>query len=388
MNLQRKNICLLLVVPLLCICCIFIIYIRDKRAIKPIETCISEEDLYKKATFDLQGIDNRIDSLQIKYNIPAIAIAIVRKDKLVYINCYGVQDVKNHILTQNSSLFRIASISKPITLVALLKLMQEGRLRMNDKVFGRGSILEDDFGVLSPDSDWSEITVRHLIEHTSGIQNQPNDPMFYNKGLTNKEIIRQVVQKCSLASKPGESYYYSNVGYSILGRVIEKVSGMNYEDYVKSNILNPCGITRMTLAKNTLEECFEDEVKYVQPNDADRVYTMDVHRMDAHGGWIASATDLARFIVHVDRVEITPDIVEEKWLDQTYLGFERWVHTGSLPGTSAMLTRMNDEFSYVFLANSRSLDKDFWEDISKCMESSIQECEYWPDINLFENINW
>lgn len=385
MDIQRGCVYSLSVI-LLCICSVGCN--PNKQAVKTIKTYTSRKDVHEKATFHFRQIDSHIDSLREKYNIPAITVAIVRNDKLVYINCYGKQDLERRIPTLNSNLFRIASISKTITVVALLNLMQEGKLVMDDKVFGKESILGNDFGILPPNSDWNKITVRHLIEHRSGIRNQPNDPMFCYKGLTNREIIKQIIGVRSLSSEPGELYYYSNIGYSILGRVIEAVSGMNYEDYVKSNILNPCGITRMTLARNRFEERFQNEVMYVQPDEPDWVYNMDVHRMDAHGGWIASATDLARFIVHVNRLAITPDIIDKKWLEQTYLGFERWMHTGSLPGTATMLTRMNDEFAYVFLANSRSLEKDFWEDVSKCMELSIQECEYWPDIDLFENIKW
>lgn len=364
------------------------IFCQNRKKDKPIKTYTSKKDTETRATFDFPEIDRRIDSLQRKYSIPAITVAIVRNDKLVYINCYGEQDAEKHISVKNSSLFRIASISKPITVVALLKLMQEGKLSMDDKVFGSGSILGDDFGTLAENSEWDKITIRHLIEHKSGIHNIPNDPMFHYKGLTNKEIIERIIAERQLSSEPGVENYYSNVGYNILGRVIEKVSGMGYEEYVKQNILKPCDITRMQIAFNTLEERLEDEVIYYQPDEPGWVYIMDVNRMDAHGGWVASATDLARFITHVNRIDIVPDIIDKSWLEQTYLGFEQWTHTGSLPGTATMLTRMNDEFSFVFLANRRSWDENFWKDISACMQDAIKERKVWPDIDLFKKIKW
>lgn len=345
-----------------------------------------ENIIQSSETFHFPEIDRRIDSLRAKYGIPAITVAIVRNDKLVYINCYGEQDAEKHIPAQNSNLFRIASISKPITLVALLRLMQDGKLSMEDKVFGAGGILGDDFGVLPENSNWDKITIRHLIEHKSGIQNIPDDPMFRYKGLTNKDIIRFVIAERPLKTKPGCQYYYSNVGYSILGRVIEKISCVNYEEYVKLNVLKPSGITRMQLAGNTLEDRLPDEVVYYQPDEPEWVYSMDVARMDAHGGWIASASDLARFISYVDRIDIVPDIINKPLLEQTYLGFDHWVHTGSLPGTATMLTRMNDEFSFVFLANRRSWSEDFWKEISACMEGSIRERTVWPKLDLFEEI--
>ena len=346
----------------------------------------SNRDLTTEAPFDFPEMDIKIDSLRTKYDIPGISVAIIRNDKLVYINCYGNQDSITPV--RNNSLFRIASISKPITVVALLKLMQEGKLSIDDKVFGENSILGEDFGPLPAEVGWEKITVRHLIEHKSGIQNVPNDPMFAYRGLSNKEIISSIIAERKLSSEPGEVNYYSNTGYNILGRVIEKITGETYEEYVKTKILAPCGITNMKIGLNTFEQRFENEVAYDQPNEPGWPYRMDVYRMDSHGGWIASAADLARFIAHTDRVETVNDIVDKEWLKLTYFGFERWNHTGSLPGTATMLMRVNDEFSFVFLSNSRSGEKEFWQDISSTMTGSIESCKSWPDIDLFEVINW
>ena len=341
--------------------------------------------LMVSATFDFPEMDRKVDSLRITYQLPGVTVAIVRNDKLVYINCYGYQDEKT--LTQNNNLFRIASISKPITVAALLKLMQNGQLSMDDKVFGANGILGEDFGRLSDSGKWEKITVRHLIEHKSGIHNVPNDPMFNYKGISNKEIISQIAER-NLSSEPGEVYYYSNVGYNILGRVIEKITGKTYEEYARDEILIPCGITNMKIGLNTLEQRFANEVTYSQPEETNWVYGMDVYRMDSHGGWIASASDLARFIAHTNRIDIQPDIIDKKWLEQTYFGFENWSHTGSLPGTATVLTRMNDEFSFVFLTNKRSWDNNFFGDISKAMQSAIKSRKSWPNNDLFKKIKW
>ena len=346
----------------------------------------SKQDLTEGASFAFPEMDIKIDSLRNKYDLPGIAVAVIRNDKLVYINCYGYQDSVTPV--RNNNLFRIASISKPITVVALLKLMQEGELSIDDKVFGENSILGEDFGTLPLNGGWEKITVRHLIEHKSGIHNVPNDPMFSYKGLTNKEIISSIIAERTLSSVPGEVVYYSNTGYNILGRVIEKITGKAYDEYVKSEILAPCGITNMKIGFNTFDLRFADEVAYDQPDERGWPYGMDVFRMDSHGGWLASTADLARFIAHTDRVEAVSDILDKEWLKQTYFGFERWNHTGSLPGTATMLMRINDEFSFVFLSNRRSREKEFWQDISNTMQKAIESCKSWPDTDLFESIKW
>jgi CubicO group peptidase (beta-lactamase class C family) len=212
--------------------------------------------------------------------------------------------------------------------------------------------------------------------------------MFDYAGLSNREVIARIIAERSLTSEPGAQYYYSNVGYNILGRVIEKITEQGYEDYVKSNLLAPCGITRMRIGRNTLEESFPDEVIYSQPDEPGWTYGMDVARMDSHGGWVASATDLARFIACIDRIAFVPDVVDSTWLSQTYMKNEHWNHTGSLPGTATMLCRMNNEFSFVVLINRRSPIDGFWSDISTALRTAIEARNVWPDIDLFKKINW
>lgn len=340
------------------------------------------------APFHFPEMDKQIENLRLKYDLPGITVAVVRNEKLVYVNCYGVQDPGTGIPVKNNNLFRIASISKPVTVAAVLKLMEDGKLSMDSKVFGTDNILGEDFGVITQGSGWDKITVRHLIEHTSGIHNIPNDPMFSYIGLNNKEVITKIIQERQLTTPPGQQYYYSNIGYNILGRVIEKVTDKAYEDYVRENILIPCGISRMKIATNSKENRSKDEVVYSQPDEPEWVYNIDVSRMDSHGGWIASATDLVRFISHIDRNEYIPDIIGKEWLQQTYMGYPQWTITGSLPGTSSMLSRINDEFSFAVLINRRSFIDGYWDDIFNSVRSAIEDRNEWPGIDLFDSIKW
>ncbi|MDR2681258.1 MAG: beta-lactamase family protein [Tannerella sp.] len=358
----------------------------NKRRTVKIHT--SAKALREGAPFDFPEMDEQIRSLRLKYDLPGVTVAVVRNDKLVYINCYGVEDVKTQSPVKNTGLFRIASISKPVTVVAVLRLIQSGKLSMDSRVFGKEGLLKDDFGVIPENSDWNKITVRHLIEHKSGIQNVPDDPMFSYKGLNNREVIARVIAERPLATEPGTHYYYSNTGYNILGRIIEKVSGMEYESYVRENVLYPCGIKRMRTGGNTQEERYPDEVVYEQPDEPGWTYGMDVSRMDSHGGWIASATDLARFIAHIDRTATVPDLVDTTLTALTYMNNTRWNHSGSLPGTATFMERMDDTFSFVILINKRSADRNFWSDIPTALRTAITARNSWPDIDLFGKIKW
>lgn len=344
--------------------------------------------LRRNASWDFPEMDRQIEALRAKYNLPGVTIAIVRNERLVYLNCYGTQDISTQQPTENSSLFRIASISKPITLVALLKLIDEGKLSMDDKVFGPEGVLGEDFGPVIAGSGYDQITIRHLIEHKSGIQNNPSDPMFSYPELDQKGIIREILAHRKLVTQPGQKYYYSNTGYCILGRVIEKITNCPYEAYVQKEILSPCGIRNMRIGGNKLADRLPNEVTYDQPDEAGWPYRINVHRMDSHGGWIASAADLARFIVHFDRMGNVPDLLPEELLAQTYMGRERWEHSGSLAGTATILTRLDDEFSFVLLANRRSSKKGFWKDLVAFPETAIRNRTQWPEKDLFPKVRW
>lgn len=329
------------------------------------------------------SIDNAIAAKLTQYSIPGVSIAIMKDEKLVYVKSYGLADKEANTTLANDNLFRIASVSKPITYIAILKLVEAGTISLNQKVFGTGGILGNDYGVPPAGSNKDQITVKHLLDHTSGWTNSPLDPMFYTVSMTQTQIITELLSSRPLATAPGATYYYSNFGYCVLGRVIEKVSGLTYENYVKTNILTPCGITQMRIGGSTLAERLPKEVKYYQTEYSP--YIMNIQRMDSHGGWVASATDLARLMVKIDRNGSKADIISASLLNPTYFGYVNWYHTGSLPGTSTILARLNNTYSFVVLANTRteSNANTILDDLYNTMSTQIQRISTWPNVDLF-----
>ena len=332
----------------------------------------------------LDDLDDAVEAKMNQYDIPALSLAIIKDEKLVYVQSFGFSDDDPDTSATNDDLYRIASISKPITAIAILTLVRDGELTtLDQKVFGSGGILGDDFGSPPGGSNKDQITVRHLLEHKSGWTNSPNDPMFNNLSSTHIQLITDLLANRLLAYAPGSTYYYLNFGYCVLGRVIEKVTGMTYVDYVQANVLGPCGISDMKIGGNTLVDRYPHEVKYYQSEFSP--YSMNVTRMDSHGGWIASSTDLARFMVGIDRNNSVPDLVSTTLLNQLYFGYTTWVHTGSLPGTSAILSRCNDTFSFALLANTRTeSDPDqILDDLSATVKQKIYAIGEWPSTDLF-----
>jgi len=189
--------------------------------------------LWSKA--DLDHIDTTVKSNMTKWQIDGASLAITKKGKLVFAQGYGKADVENNLDASPKNLWRIASISKPITAVAIMRLQEEGKLTLDDKVFGLGSILGCAYvysflclGPLGYDDRELKITVRHLLEHTAGGITWNNngtdgssDPMFLDNILTHEELIKKIIKERQPSSEPGTLFSYSNFGYCLLGRIIE-----------------------------------------------------------------------------------------------------------------------------------------------------------------------
>lgn len=325
---------------------------------------------YPENELDFTQLDIKLDSIMEQYKIPGMQLAIMQDDRIIYKQSYGFSNKELQQKVTDTSLFRIASISKPITAIAILKLAEEGILDLDQTVFGeKNTVLGTDFGKSPYTDKVCRITIRHLLEHKSGWINEPDDPMFRNPQITLHQLIEDILTSREPAYEPGEKYNYLNFGYCLLGRIVEKVTGMSYESYVLKYIAAPCGISRMTMAGNTWHERKPDEVKYYSQETTDP-YIMNVHRMDAHGGWLASAEDLLKFMTHIDRNPGKVDLLSEKQLQTLYFGYFKWIHTGSLPGTTAILTRYDDHFSYCILANTRQNQPD---SIAIALQSTVEK---------------
>jgi len=275
------------------------------------------------------ALDEWMKSFLMEHSIPGGSLAVMRDGKLLYARGFGWADREAKTPVQPDSLFRIASVSKPITAVATLKLAEEKRLKVDDRVL--------DYLPFDPhfeadgkfDERWRQITIAHCLSHTGGWDREKSyDPMFQAMRMTKSlkidlpitppQIIRYQLGQ-PLDFDPGERYAYSNFGYSILGRIIEKVTGQSYEEHVRQAVLRPLGIERARIGGSLESERIDGEVKYYVVNDARGTATTGPgageekvpipygvwrqETLDSHGGWIASAPDLVRFAAAFDLSE-------------------------------------------------------------------------------------
>ncbi|MCK4351245.1 MAG: beta-lactamase family protein, partial [Candidatus Krumholzibacteria bacterium] len=272
----------------------------------------------------LESFDRIITGIMGEYAIPGGSLAVVKDSRLVVARGYGYSDVDAGEPVQPESLFRICSITKPITAVTVMKLVEEGLLDLDSTAFPYLDHLSGPPGT-TPDPRLATITIRQLLNHSGGWDREESfDPMFISvtaaqamgeTPLADAETVIRYMLGQPLDFDPGTRYAYSNFGYNVLGRIIEQVTSREYEEYVKECVLAPAGITRMQKGRTLLEDRTEGEVLYYHYPGAGLASSVfpelpgevlwpyggfHLEAMDSHGAWIGSAIDLVRFATAVD----------------------------------------------------------------------------------------
>jgi CubicO group peptidase (beta-lactamase class C family) len=326
------------------------------------------------------------------YDVPGLSVAIAIKGKPAYVEAFGVADRETGEALTPQHRFRIASVTKPITSAGIFTLIEAGKLKLDRHVFGSNSILGDDYPTPPNRSIVEEITIEHLLTHTTGgWGNDANDPMFSNKEMNHRELIAWTLEHMPLTIPPGKSFAYSNFGYCILGRVIEKLTGQTYEQYIKDNILKRCDISDMRIAGNTLEERATNEVKYYNQTRGDP-YGMNVARMDSHGGWIGTPSDLTAFFIHINgfkdtdqllsddtlRTLTTPTTANPNYAKGLFVNSRNnWWHGGLLNGTQTISVRTNTDFCWSAFTNTRSKFQDMGRSLDQLVWHMVLSVADW-----------
>ncbi len=380
---------------------------------------------------ELAPFDRLMTDLMRQYRVPGGAFAISRNGRLLLAHGYGWADRDARTAMQPESLFRIASVSKPITAVAVMKLVEEGRLNLEVRAFDLLSYLQPPPGA-AVDPRLASITVRQLLYHAGGWDREASfDPMFRPliaaqavgapAPASCETVIRYMLgQRLDFA--PGSRYAYSNFGYCVLGRIIEQFTGISYEDYVRGAILTPTGITRMRIGRSLAANRASGEVKYYDypgaplaasvfpgvPGPVPSPYGgFHLEAMDAHGGWIASAVDLVRFSDAVDGrrgarlltaasvSQLTARPPAPLWVDSAAyyaMGFlvrptagdANWWHGGSLPGTVTLLVRTYHGYSWAVLFNMRPQNEGpLQADIDNGVWRALGQVRSFPQHDLY-----
>lgn len=344
-------------------------------------------------------VDARMEQILAQYPVPGASIAIAYQGRMVYQRGYGMAVVETNTPVTPLTRFRIGSISKAVTAVAVLRLFQNELPQVLERpVFGPGGLLPDaaypDFA--QPlDPRVLKITLRQLLQHTSGWGGSDYDPQYDLANIARarqvpapasaRDVIAYVLKQRLLDAAPGSEFFYSNFAYNVLGRIIEHKTGLPYEQAVQALVFTPAGIADAVIAGDRRNERAASEAGYYDdprwPAVADRdgsavtgpesYSAYHFRSMDATAGWVSTAADLVRF---VDAVQgrgssalLTPQtlaLMKQRdatlaennyglgWVVTRTNGMEILSHSGALTtGSYAYLQSRADGWSWAVLMN-------------------------------------
>lgn len=353
---------------------------------------------------DMVHARRKIEAVMKKHAIPGAQVAVGRDGRLVMSCALGTADLEQNQKAKPDHLFRIMSVSKPITVAAIRHQVAAGKFTLGDRML-------DALGDRAPsgpfaDGRMQDITVDHLLGHMAGFyRDVPYDPMVSQTSvaadmgqeppLVCSEIAAHAIKNFPLSFTPGvvpssvdtaaeqeefKTRKYSNLGYCILQQIVAENAAGNYQQFVKNKILKPAGITAMRIGRGRLVDRAEGEVRYYDvpfarrvssqyanvSSDVPRPYSYVVEAMAGHGGWLASANDLVRF------AQFTSGSTS---------------HSGGLSGTSSVLVE-DSRTSVAIIFNASPANEDDSYDIFALAQSIIDDTRNWPARNLWSDYGY
>lgn len=340
---------------------------------------------------ELHAMDSIMQRYLKRWEIHGAQLAISRHDSLLYARGFGYADKDRKIPMEPSYIMRMASVSKLVTATGIMKLRDMGKIRLSDKVFGPKGILNDTFYVNSiRDKRYFDITVEQLLRHKAGFTNYAGDAIFSTRYIMQQNhlttppdhrTLLRIVLRRHLGYTPGTAQRYCNIGYTLLSLIIEKRTGMSYENFMQRHVLNPAGCYDFHIAGNYLKDRRKNETVYYMHsssvpvpefNNSGRMVVRcygenDITTALGAGAWVASAAELCRLVASIDGDRIVPDVISPQAVKlmtqempdhQFSLGWNftprnrPWIRTGSLVGTSALVLRYPDGECWVFITNT------------------------------------
>ena len=345
-------------------------------------TALTQEEKEPDFKEALRMIDIWLDGQLDFDRLPGMSIAIVKDQNVIYSKGFGISDMEKKSPTSPSTIYSICSVSKLFTSVAIMKLWEQGKLRLDDSI----KAVLPSFNLYQQYEESGPITIRSLLTHSSGLPRESDFPYWSSpdfKFPTEKEVNDRLGKQQSLYPA-STNFQYSNLGMTILGSVISRVSGMPYEKYIQENILNPLrlGDTRTYLPETLWRE------KMATGYDA---LHRDGHRemmpffkakgLTAAAGFSSTVEDLARFVSwqfrllknggqEILKASTLREMQRVQWIDQDWknsrgLGFDIREsggstlvgHRGSCPGylTSVMMNT-NEKLGVVIMVNAQGVE--------------------------------
>lgn len=345
----------------------------------------------------LETLDKALLGFIEQRNIGAAQLVVIKNGVVVLNHAYGWYDVEHTHPFTTDGVMRIASVTKPITMAAIRNLLEEGKLHGTQNVFCVDGSPADCLLKIEPlpgakiDPNLKDITVNQLLEHKGGWDRDASfDPMFASIRIAHALKVQSPPDKYQIAQfmlgqpldfKPGTKEVYSNFGYSLLGQIIEKVTGKTYIQYVQEDIFSPLGVKDVYLGATSLDKRQPNEPYYTCTGKGENVFKpgsqvcwpdggWSIEGMDAHGGLVTSANSLGTFLnaycidgKHASRPGSCGD----------------FTFFGSLDGTLSLVSQRPDGINYVLILNSRWDKKNGdYDNVKQVIDSELNLIREWP----------
>lgn len=270
---------------------------------------------YGQQADKIKQLDTYLEKALKDWDVPGMGVAIVNKEGVIFSKGYGVKDIKIKEPVDANTLFAVASNSKSFTASSIALLVDQGKLSWDDKVIDYLPW----FRMYDPYVT-ANMTIRDLLSHRSGLATFSGDLVWYGTNYTSEEVVKKA-QYLKPVYGFRTTFGYSNIMYLTAGLIIEKISGQSWSDFVKTNFINPLG---MSSTLTSIKE-FTDKTNLAQPHTSsgDKTVRIDYLNWDnisPAGGIISSANDMAKWIqfqLNTGRWNGTP-LISEKALNEMW----------------------------------------------------------------------
>lgn len=252
----------------------------------------TDPDRQDKLQSALPAMDSLFTDFATRGRVPGIAWGLLVDGELVHLGTAGLRELAGNTPVDSNTVFRIASMTKSFTAVAILQLRDAGKLSLDDPA---ERYVPELAGLGYPSDDSPRLTIRNLLSHATGF---PEDNPWGDRQLdaTDAQMSEMMRSGIPFSTAPGTAYEYSNYGFAILGRVVANLSGMSYPEYVRTNILDRLGMTATTLQAGDVPAAalahgyrLEDGNWVEEPSLPDGAF-------GPMGGMLTSITDLGRYV--------------------------------------------------------------------------------------------
>jgi len=379
--------------------------------------------------FSDELIDSTMTNFQDKWKIPGLSVAISKDGRLIYAKGFGYADTTKKTLVTPNHLFRFSSCTKTMTSLAIMQFVENGKISVDDYVFGKNGVLKSSLYSNISDSLVYLIKVKHLLRQNVGwpdldIIGENTASIELNLPIPagiEENVKYFLIQKQEF--NPGTKFRYANVNYLFLGQIISELSGKTYKDYMIDDFLPQLGISTVFPSASDINDIPPNAVIHYDyqgemlPSVFDttklvpEAYSNNSLAMLADGAWIMRPIDMVRIILAMDGLDNPEDIINKETLGLMtslnteikkpyamgmYVVRDRWFHSGALSWCNgAIWMKIKDNVCFAIatntLPNTGNTEEEkyhtmgkFLRELIEFLPKELENISTYPGIDIFD----